>query len=140
MPDLNPLIRVRKHAVEQKQKFLAELYRQAEEMAAQKLSLETTLAEEQAKVKEMDIEMLAYFGPYSKAVQDRIQDIEEDTEKLNARIEVAKDDMNLAFADLKKIQITQDRREDEEMREQNKKESNDLDEAALETFRRAEDI
>ena len=102
MADLNPLIRVRKHAVEQKQKFLAELYRQAEELAAQKTSLETTLAEEQEKVKDMGIEMLAYFGPYSKAVQDRIQDIEDDTAKLNARIEVAKDDMNLAFTDLKK--------------------------------------
>ena len=138
MSDLNPLIRVRKHAVEQKQKFLAELYRQAEELTAQKLSLETTLAEEQEKVKDMGIEMLAYFGPYSKAVQDRIQDIEKDTAKLNARIEVAKDDMNLAFADLKKIQITQGRREEEEEREQNKKESNDLDEAALEIFRRTE--
>lgn len=138
MADLNPLIRVRKHAVEQKQKFLAELYRQAEELATQKKNLETTLAEEQEKVKDMGIEMLAYFGPYSKAVQDRIQDIEDDTEKLNARIEVAKDDMNLAFADLKKIQITQDRREEEEEREQNKKESNDLDEAALEIFRRTE--
>lgn len=136
MADLNPLIRVRKHAVEQKQKFLAELYRQAEELAAQKTSLETTLAEEQEKVKDMGIEMLAYFGPYSKAVQDRIQDIEDDTAKLNARIEVAKDDMNLAFTDLKKIQITQERREEEEERAQNKKESNDLDETALEIFRR----
>ena len=32
MADLNPLIRVRRHVVEQKQKMLAELYRQAEEL------------------------------------------------------------------------------------------------------------
>ena len=70
----------------------------------------------------MGIDMLAYFGPYSKAVQDRIQDIIDGTEKLNARIEVAKDDMNRAFADLKKIQITHDRREEAEEKEQNEKE------------------
>ena len=140
MANLNPLIRVRKHAVEQKQKFLAELYRQAEELTGQKRNLETTLKDEQAKVKDMGIDMLAYFGPYSKTVQDRIADIEDGMEKLNARIEIAKDDMNRAFADLKKIQITQDRREKEEEKEQNKKESNDLDEAALEIFRRSEDI
>ena len=37
LANLKPLIRVRKHAVEQKQKFLAELYRQAEELAAARL-------------------------------------------------------------------------------------------------------
>ena len=140
MTNLNPLIRVRKHAVEQKQKFLAELYRQAEEMAAQKQILETTLADEQAKVKDMGIDMLAYFGPYSKAVQDRIKDIEDDTEKLNARIEVAKDEMNRAFAELKKIEITQERRNAEEQAEINKKENQELDETAIETFRRKEKI
>lgn len=39
MADLNPLIRVRKHTVEQKQKFLAELYRQADELQNHKAAL-----------------------------------------------------------------------------------------------------
>ena len=140
MADLHSLIRVRKHAVEQKQKFLAELYRQAEDFAAQKLSLETQLSEERDRVQEMGVEMLSYFGPYSKAVQDRISDIDDGMVQLEARIEVARDDMRVAFADLKKIEMTQERRDFEDEVAVNKKESEELDEAALEIFRRAEEL
>lgn len=136
MADLDPLIRVRKHAVEQKQKFLAELYRQAEEMESQKLTLQETLKEERKKVDEMGVEALGYFGAYSEAVRERITDIEESMIKLNNRIEVARDDMARAFEDLKKIEITQDRRTEEERKAQDKKESDQLDEIALDGYRR----
>ena len=136
MADLEPLIRVRKHAVEQKQKFLAELYRQAEEMESQKTTLQETLKEERKKVDEMGVEALGYFGAYSEAVRERISDIEESMIKLNNRIEVARDDMARAFEDLKKIEITQDRRTEEERKAQDKKESDQLDEIALDGYRR----
>ena len=55
------------------------------------------------------------------------------------RIEVARDDMRRAFAELKKIEITQERREDEEEKAINKKESAELDEIAIEGFRRKQD-
>ena len=136
MADLNPLIRVRKHAVEQKQKFLAELYRQAEELENQKTTLEKQHAIEQEKVKELGVEMLSYFGPYSEAVKDRVEEIEASLVKLNARIDVAREDMREAFAELKKIEVTQERREEEEQAEIDRKETQELDEVALETFRR----
>lgn len=136
MADLDPLIRVRKHAVEQKQKFLAELYRQAEEMESQKTTLQETLKAERKKVDEMGVEALGYFGAYSEAVRERISDIEESMIKLNNRIEVARDDMARAFEDLKKIEITQDRRTEEERKAQDKKESDQLDEIALDGYRR----
>ena len=50
MANLNPLIRVRKHTVEQKQKALADLYRQAEELISQKKKLLDQLAVERQKV------------------------------------------------------------------------------------------
>ena len=139
MADLNPLIRVRKHTVEQRQKFLAELYRQAEELQDQKDSLLTTLQSEREKTKELGVEMLSYFGPYSDAVKDRVEDIDHAMEKLNFRIEVARDAMREAFAELKKVEITQERREEEEQAELKKKESDELDEIAIETFRRKQD-
>ena len=139
MADLNPLIRVRRHAVEQKQKFLAELYRQAEELAAQKDALLEQLEEEREKVKELGVEMLSYFGPYSDAVKERVEDIDEAMRGLEGRIEVARDAMREAFAELKKIEITQERREEEELAEAEKKESLELDEAALEIYRRRTD-
>ena len=136
MADLNPLIRVRKHVVEQKQKFLAELYRQSEELENQKITLETTLADEREKVKEMGVEMLSYFGPYSEAVKERVGDIEDAMGKLDTRIEIAREDMREAFAELKKIEITQQRREEAEQKEITKKEIDELNEIGIENYRR----
>jgi len=136
MADLNPLIRVRKHVVEQKQKFVAELYRQADEMEGQKATLLTQLDEEQEKIQEMGVEMLSYFGPYSEAVKERVVEIDDGMKVLEARIQIAQEDMREAFAELKKVEITQERREDEEEKARNKMESAELDEIAIEGFRR----
>lgn len=136
MADLDPLIRIRKHAVEQKQKFLAELYRQAEELETQKRKMIETLAEERKKVDEMGVEALGYFGHYSEAVRGRVEDIEDSLKKLNNRIEIAREDMREAFAEQKKIEITQAQRKDAERKKQSKKETDLLDEVAIEGYRR----
>ncbi len=137
MADLEALIRVRKHALEQKQKLLAELYRQAEELEQQKVTLEEQMKEERRKIDESGtIEMLPYYGTYAEAVKERIIDIEDGIEKLNIRIEIACDDMREAFAELKKLEITQERREDEAKEVLEKKESEALDEIAIEGYRR----
>ena len=136
MADLDPLIRVRKHVVDQKRKFLAELYRQAEELARQKSTLMEQLVEEREKLREMGPEMISYFGPYSEAVKGRIKDIEEAAAKLDVRIDIAREDMREAFSELKKIEITQERREAEEEKELDKKETAELDAIGIETYRR----
>lgn len=139
MADLDPLIRIRKHALEQKQKFLADLYRQAAELEQQKKNLVDTLAEERKKVDEMGVQALGYFGHYSEAVRGRVEDIDDALRKLNNRIEVAREDMREAFTEMKKIEITQARRDAEEERLLKKKEDAMLDEVALEGFRRKGD-
>ena len=137
MADLNPLIRVRKHVVEQKQKFLAELYRQAEELQNQKATLLSQLEEERERTTAMGVEMLSYFGPYSEAVKDRVADIDEAYAKLETRIEIAREDMREAFSSLKKIEITQEHREKAEQAARDKKESGEMDEIGLTAFRRS---
>jgi flagellar export protein FliJ len=136
MADLNPLIRVRKHTVEQKQKALAELYRQAEELIMQKKKLLDQLALERQKVDEMGVEALGYFGRYSEVVRERAEDIDDSMKMLETRIEVAREDMRLAFAELKKIEITQERRDDEEEAAREKKDAQVLDDVAIESYRR----
>lgn len=136
MADLKPLIRVHKYAVEQKQKFLSELYRQAEELEQNKQNLLDTLEEEKKKVQQMGVEMLSYFGPYSEAVKDRVADIDEALKTLNQRIDMAREDVRLAFAELKKVEITQENREAEEEAALSKKESDTLDDIALQTHRK----
>ena len=139
MADLNPLIRVRKYAVEQKQKFLSELYRQAEELESQKQTLLQQRAEEEEKLQEMDIEMRAYFIPYAEAVKERVKDIDDSIALLDKRIEIAREDMRLAFAELKKVEITQEAREEEAEALLNKKEDNEIDEVALQIFRKQQE-
>lgn len=139
MADLSGLIRVRKYAVEQKQKFLSELYRQAEEQEAQKQTLIDQRAEEQRKVQEMGVEMLSYFGPYSDAVKQRIKDIDISLITLNKRIEMAREDVRTAFAELKKVELTQEARDKEEAIAIKKKEDDQLDEIALDTYRKKQE-
>ncbi len=137
MADLNPLIRVRKHSVEQKQKFLAELYRQADELQQHRQALEQQVRDERAALEGMNsVEMLAAFSAFTEAVKIRIADIDDSMKKLNVRIEIAREDMREAFSDLKKIEITQERREAEEFRLLEKRQMDLLDEVALEGFRR----
>jgi len=136
MAELDSLIRVRKHVVEQKQKFLAELYRQAEELQGQKSTMLTQLDEERKTVKEMGVEMLSYFGPYAEAVRTRVEEIDEAMQTLNTRIDIAREDMRNAFAEMKKIELTKEARDAEQEAEINKKESAELDEIGIEGFRR----
>lgn len=140
MADLDPLIRVRKHTVEQKQKFLADLYRQAEQLAAQKKSMQDEMAAERMKIQtENSIDMMTYYNNYVKAMNNKIAGVDEAMKKLDGRIEVAREAMREAFADLKKIEITQERREAEEEAALEKKESDLMDDIAIETFRRKMD-
>lgn len=141
MAELEALIRVRRHAVEQKQKFLAELYRQADEITTQKDTLLSQFSEEQAKMDQMNDELgmgpgMSYFGAYSDAVHERVAEIEGQLEKLEGRIEVAREDMRRTFAELKKVEITDQRRKDEVNKANQKKEDDELDEIAIEGYRR----
>jgi flagellar export protein FliJ len=139
MADLHALIRVRRHAVEQKQKVLGELYRKVEELETQKKELHETLAAERLKVDEMGVAALGYFGRYSEVVRERSDEIDEALKKLNNRIEIAREDMRIAFSELKKIEITQEAREKAEEKKRNKKESDLMDDIAIDGFRRKQE-
>jgi flagellar export protein FliJ len=139
MANLKSLIRVRRHTVEQKQKALSDLYRKAEQLAQEKTALLDRLEEERASLQSMDVQMLSYFGPYSEAVKLRVLEIDKAAATLEARIEIARDDIRRAFSELKKVEITQERREDKQEAALNKKESQELDEIAIEGFRRKQE-
>lgn len=139
MADLRSLIRVRKHAVEDKQKALSELYRQAEELTSEKQALQDDLKRERQKVDEMGVEALGYFGRYSQVVKERSELIDHKMVMLENRIEIAREDMRIAFAELKKVEITQKRRDDEEEAEIKKAEDQSMDEIGLESYRRDKD-
>ena len=136
MAKLDPLIRVRKHAIEQKQKFLATLYAKAEELKDQRDTLETQLAIESEKAKDLGAEMMGYFGAYADSVHVQIEEIDGFREHMEGRIQMAQDDMRQAFTELKKVEIIDDRRRAEALAELDKKEADELDEIAINMFQR----
>lgn len=140
MADLDPLIRYRKHGVDEKRRVLADLYRQADELAQEKKAVqeevkrETELAEQDATA-----ESVAYLGRYLQSARRRIDALDKAIRKMETRIIVAQEDMRSAFAEMKKVEITQRNREAREKVKERRKEEQELDEIAIEQYQRRED-
>lgn len=139
MTDLDPLIRLRKHRVDEKQKGLADLYRQAEQVEMRKTALLDELERERLIMEESELpETRAYYGRFAEGINNSIAQIDKELAKLETRIQIARDDIREAFADLKRIEIVQRNRKHEAEEELKLKETKELDEIGLEVFRRSE--
>lgn len=136
MAKLDSLLRVRKHTVEQQQKALAELYKKAEEMKAQRDALETALAIESEKAKDLPPDLLGYFAAYSKQTRKTIDDIDNRRNHLEQQIKLAQEQLREAFAEQKKIEIINRRRKEAARAKEEKRESRELDEIGIEAYRR----
>lgn len=137
MADLDPLIRLRKHAVEEKQRVVAQLYREVENLERQKKIVQDQMAHEKKLAEEMQRpEAITYYGRYAEGARKKIAAFQAAIKKIESRIEAAQEEMRTAFADMKKIQITQSNREKREGKARQKKEEAQLDEIALDQYRR----
>lgn len=141
MANLKSLIRLRKHRIDEKQKALADLFRQVEALEARKKSLLETLAHERKIMEESgSLETLAFFGRFSDGIKKNVERIDSDLKKLEVRIQIAQDDIREAFADMKRIEIVQGVREKEEASKQLVKENAELDAIGIEGFRRKDEL
>lgn len=137
--DLSAIVRLRRHSVEEKQKMLADLYRQVETFEVRKNQLLKSLQKErEALEKTEDLAMLGYFGTFSEAVESDIERLEEELAKLEVRVRIAQDDMREAFANLKRVEIVQRNRREEEKKEIGARETKEMDDIGIEGFRRKE--
>ncbi len=141
MARLDPLIKLRKKTVEDKQRVLAELYRQYEAVQAQKDQLLMDLAREQALI-EADITALdarSWFGPYADGVKAKIALCDTHLSRLDTRIIVARDEVRAAFSDMKKIEIIDRERDKRDRKLADDKESREMDAIGIDLFRRGEE-
>ena len=137
MARLDSLIRVRRYAVEEKQKVLAELFRQVERFETRRQQFELEIIKEREALElQKTPEMLAYFGRYSQIVKRDMARIDLELKKLDARIRLAQDDIREAFANLKRIEIVAANRKEAERKAQDAKEDTELDAIGIEGFRR----
>lgn len=137
MADLEPLIRLRKHAVDEKQRAVAQLYREAETLEKQKKVVEDQMAHEKRLAEEMNRpEAISFYTRYAEGARKKIAALQISIKKMEGRIEAAQEDMRTAFAEMKKVQITQARREKREAKAVQKKEDAQMDDIAIEQYRR----
>jgi flagellar FliJ protein len=140
MANLKSLIKLRRHNVDEKQKLLAQLYREVEEIERGKnMLIERLRSEREVLDKSGTLEMYAYFGRFSQNIQRMLERLNQEKRKLETRIVIAQDDVREAFANMKRVEIVQREREKEEKKEQDDKETREMDDIGLEGFRRKEE-
>jgi flagellar export protein FliJ len=140
MADLESLIRFRKHTVDEKQKFLSQLFRDAENLQRQRQAILDRMEKEAQLAKELNIpEMNASLGRYLEGARKKVKIYDAAIKKIEVRIAAAQEDIREAFAEQKKVEITHQNRLDREKKARDDKDSRELDDIALDGFRRKQD-
>lgn len=141
MADLEALIRLRRHNVEEKQKVLADIFRKVEVLERRKNELLERLDKERKAMEEnLSLETRAYYGRFEGVIRSDIERIDAELARLETRVQIAQEEVRSAFADMKRVEIVHERRQAEEAEELKDKESRELDEIGIEGFRRKEDV
>ncbi len=137
MAHLEPLIRLRKYRVEEKQKALAELFRQTELLEGRKRVLLADMEREEDLANASDsIDAMFSFVAYAARVHTEIEKLNMLIGLMEPRILKAQDEMREAFAEQKKAELIQEQRDAEEKKAIARKENTNLDEIGVEAFRR----
>lgn len=137
MADLEALIRLKRHTVEERQKVLAEIYRNMEVIEHRKQELLERLAKERAALDNNNmVETRAYYGRFEGVIRGNVDTLDGELRKLETRLDIAQEEVRAAFADMKRIEIVFERRQEEEKQALKDKESQEMDEIGIEGFRR----
>ena len=140
MADLESLVRLKKHQVEEKQKVLADILRQVEALEAKKEDLFARLQKEREALEDnLTLETREYYGRFEGVIRADAARIDDELVTLETRLTIVQDEVRAAFADKKRVEIVYERRQAEEAREIRNKEERELDEIGLEGFRRKDD-
>jgi flagellar export protein FliJ len=140
MADLDPLIRLYQKRVDDKQRVLADLYREVEILETLKSDMLAEIDSESKVIEGMEsLDTHSYFGAYLQAMRKKIDVVDDGLKQIERRVNLAREDVRRGFAELKKVEITAESRDAEEARKQAKKESDLMDEIGLDAFRRGQE-
>ncbi|HEY8964579.1 MAG TPA: hypothetical protein VIN59_08985 [Alphaproteobacteria bacterium] len=137
MANLDPLIRFQKYKMDEKQRFIARLFAEAENIYNhKKRMLDEVAAERTFADRSMDPWVITGFLGYQGLMKKRVALINKEIERIEARIAIAQDDLRDEFIELKKFEIVQRRRLERERKRLEKLEAQMFDAIAIEGFRR----
>jgi len=135
MKTIETLIKVSKYALDDKRKVLSAHLDELEALQARRRALDEEMRAEQAMAK-TDPGLAFTYGQYANALIDRREKLEGDILVKNREVEIAREEVQEAFEELKRYEITLQQIEAEEARERARIEQEELDEMGLNAFRR----
>lgn len=135
MMGLHTLIRLRRQQLDEKRKVLTELQGVLTALNGALHDLEAEVAREQ-RTAGNDPETAFLYGPYANAVIVRRQGIEAQIAEQAARVADAHGALMAAFRELKKLEVVQERRDEEARQKAALAEQKSLDELGLDMHRR----
>ncbi len=136
MKSLDSLIRLRKLAVDERRRELRDLGRLEERLRAQSEALEAELTAEQGAAGDGSLETNLTYGDYAKVIIERRAHLQNSIADVQVRIEHARTELGTAFEELKRFEITKERKMEKAKREEMRREGQELDEIGLDQFRR----
>jgi hypothetical protein len=138
MADLAPLIRYRKYLIDDKRKFIARLYAEADKVYGHKQRALDDVARERQYVSESaDPHVITGFLSYQGLMKKKVALIDVEINRIDARINVALDDLREDFAELKKFEIVHRNRLKARREALARREAALFDAQALEAYRRS---
>lgn len=137
MADLRPLIRYQKHLLDEKQRFIARLYADAEKVYGHKDRLLSEVKRERDFVEiSDDPRVITGFLTYQNRMKKRVELVNVEIGRIEARLDVARDDLRESFTELKKYEIVQRNRLEKRRHMLELKEMQMFDAIAIDGFRR----
>jgi len=138
MANLEPLIRYRKFQMDEKRRMIARLYAEADKIYSHKQRALDDVARERGYVDaSSDPHVITGFLAYQGLMKKKIGLIEVEIKRIDARIEIAQEDLREEFTELKKFEIVQRRRLERRRKDMARRESQLFDAIAIEAYFRA---
>ena len=137
MKGLPTLIRLRKFELEEKRRLLAEREAQAAAIENDINGLDMAVLHEQEAARRSQEVAFAYPA-FARMAIDRRRELVEMLIAAHREVELAAEQVTIAYQELKKFEVAQANREKREREEQARKDQILLDEMAIEGFRRAQ--
>jgi len=134
---LKSLIKLNKHVLDEKRQSLAKLYEVLDILLQEQRRIEENFNKEKEDLTKGD-DIGFTFQAYVEAVRHSLELNAKKQAEMQVLIEAAKDSMMDTFSELKKYEMTQSARDKRLQDKIDKKENAELDEIAIEGYRRKE--
>ena len=133
---LKTLVKSHQAALDDKRRELRALQDKADGIVAHIERLKVELAKERELVTS-NVDVSFNYGTYSDANKSKREQLAEERMAMQSELDEAEEAMRDAFRELKKYEITLERREEEWRKEQEKREQTELDEMAGNAWQRS---